>query len=64
MPDVTQELVSLIVEKLANYLAGPCCGQAAVDHMLDEGVGDGVAEQASGGAVDDDAFLCGHASKL
>lgn len=31
--------------------------------MLDEGVGDGVADLASSGAVDDDAFLCGHAAK-
>ena len=48
---------SRIVEKLAKYLASPDCGEDAVGHMLDESVGGGVAELASGERVDGDAFL-------
>ena len=44
--DILRELVSRIVEKLAQYLAGPDCGEHAVGHMLDEAVGDGAAELA------------------
>ena len=50
-------LVSRIVEKLANYLTGLDCGGRAVGHMLDEDVGDGVAELASGERADGDSFL-------
>ena len=46
--DILRELVSRIVEKLAQYLAGPDCGEHAVGHMLDEAVGDGAAELAFG----------------
>ena len=57
IPRMIHMLVSRVVEKLANYLAGPDCGEHSVVHMLDEDVGDGVAELASGERVRDDAFL-------
>ena len=50
------KLVSRIVENIAKYLAGPNCGEDAVGHMLDENLGDGVAELAAGGR-DGDTFL-------
>ena len=57
IPDIMRKLISRIVQKLAMYMSGPDCGEDAVGHMLDESVGGGVAELASGERVDGDAFL-------
>ena len=52
-----RELFLRIVEKLAKHVAGPDCGEGAVDHMFGEDIGDVVAELTSGGMLDGDAFL-------
>ena len=45
------------MEKLPKSVAGPDCGEVALDHMLDEDAGRSVAELACGERVDNDAFL-------
>lgn len=52
---MASELISRIVTKLTKYMSGPDCGEEA--NKLDEGVGDGVTEPASGEEIDDDEFL-------
>ena len=45
------------MEKLPKSVAGPDCGEVALDHMLDEDAGRGVAELACGEREDGDAFF-------
>lgn len=54
---MVSELLSRIVTNLTKYISGPDCGEEA--DKLDEGVGDGVTEPASGEEIDDDYFLAG-----
>lgn len=58
-----RKLVIYIVERLAKNLAGPDCVEDAVGKILDEDVGGGVTELASGDHVDGDAFRLEHAVK-
>ena len=62
-PGMLHKLVSSIVEKLANYLAGRDPGEDAVGHVLGEDVGGGVDELACGKRVDGDAFHSDHGVK-